>query len=207
MNTLHNPSTGTSPPATWGDQVRDNFEYHNLRGPYICTSATRPGSPFEGQLIYETDTNKYLSYDGAAWWTVGRAITTATSHTPTLAQGASTNISKTLTVSEYAIVNGVCEWWFLITATAAGTAGSGITLTLPVNSAQATLLTPVGGGFVNDISGSTYDTGAWCIFDNDQILFVAGESTTAAWGQTPNIALANGDVMGGNVRFRIASAA
>lgn len=27
LNTIHNPATGTVPPASWGDQVRDNFEY------------------------------------------------------------------------------------------------------------------------------------------------------------------------------------
>lgn len=29
LNTIHNPATGTSPPASWGDQVRDNFEFFN----------------------------------------------------------------------------------------------------------------------------------------------------------------------------------
>lgn len=29
LNTLHNPSTGVAPPASWGDQVRDNFEFFN----------------------------------------------------------------------------------------------------------------------------------------------------------------------------------
>lgn len=33
----------------------------------ICTSGTRPGSPFEGEIIYETDTNRVYVYDGAAW--------------------------------------------------------------------------------------------------------------------------------------------
>jgi len=31
LNTLHNPATGNSPPATWGDQARDNFEDHETR--------------------------------------------------------------------------------------------------------------------------------------------------------------------------------
>lgn len=35
--------------------------------PGICTSTTRPTTPFEGQVIYETDTNQTLVYDGAAW--------------------------------------------------------------------------------------------------------------------------------------------
>jgi hypothetical protein len=36
-------------------------------GTIICTSTTRPASPFVGQKIYETDTKKELTYDGASW--------------------------------------------------------------------------------------------------------------------------------------------
>ncbi|MEK9738106.1 MAG: hypothetical protein VW438_00075 [Euryarchaeota archaeon] len=36
-------------------------------GTIICTSSTRPASPFEGQKIYETDTGLSLIYDGSAW--------------------------------------------------------------------------------------------------------------------------------------------
>lgn len=33
----------------------------------ICTSATRPSDPYEGQGIYETDTNKLAFYTGTDW--------------------------------------------------------------------------------------------------------------------------------------------
>jgi len=33
----------------------------------VCTSSTRPASPYEGQMIYETDTNRVLVYDNTAW--------------------------------------------------------------------------------------------------------------------------------------------
>lgn len=33
----------------------------------VCTSTTRPTTPYEGQMIYETDTNRVLVYEGAAW--------------------------------------------------------------------------------------------------------------------------------------------
>lgn len=36
-------------------------------GTFICTSSTRPASPFAGQQIYETDTSKSLIYNGTAW--------------------------------------------------------------------------------------------------------------------------------------------
>jgi hypothetical protein len=35
--------------------------------PGVCTSSTRPASPFEGQMIYETDTDTLLVYNGSAW--------------------------------------------------------------------------------------------------------------------------------------------
>ena len=33
----------------------------------VCTSTTRPSSPYEGQMIYETDTDLTYIYGGSAW--------------------------------------------------------------------------------------------------------------------------------------------
>lgn len=35
--------------------------------PGVCTSSTRPASPFDGQVIYETDTNLVAVYDSNVW--------------------------------------------------------------------------------------------------------------------------------------------
>lgn len=35
--------------------------------PGVCTSSNRPATPFEGQVIYETDTDRTLVYNGTAW--------------------------------------------------------------------------------------------------------------------------------------------
>jgi hypothetical protein len=35
--------------------------------PGVCTSTTRPASPFEGQMIYETDTDMVAIWNGTAW--------------------------------------------------------------------------------------------------------------------------------------------
>ena len=68
-----------------------------LSGLTICTSSTRPGSPFTGQAIFETDTNKMRLYNGSSWigvstvrkvasftasgsWTVPAGVTYAIAH-------------------------------------------------------------------------------------------------------------------------------
>jgi hypothetical protein len=33
----------------------------------VCTSSTRPSAPGEGRMIYETDTNRVLVYNGSSW--------------------------------------------------------------------------------------------------------------------------------------------
>lgn len=37
--------------------------------PGVVTSSTRPSVPFDGQLIYETDTDRLAQYNGSAWIT------------------------------------------------------------------------------------------------------------------------------------------
>jgi hypothetical protein len=37
-------------------------------GAIICTSLTRPSSPVEGMIIFETDSRKTYVYQGGSWW-------------------------------------------------------------------------------------------------------------------------------------------
>jgi len=59
-------------------------------GTIICTSSTRPASPFAGQQIYETDTSLSLTWSGSAWvknvqqTSTATAVTTNVWQTPTL---------------------------------------------------------------------------------------------------------------------------
>lgn len=39
----------------------------------VVTSGTRPSSPDEGTIIYETDTNSYFGWNGTAWTAIGGA--------------------------------------------------------------------------------------------------------------------------------------
>ena len=65
--------------------------------PGVCTSSTRPASPYEGQVIYETDTDKVLVYNGSAWypnwntaWGQVAAVTNSSSTSVTIGGTATT---------------------------------------------------------------------------------------------------------------------
>jgi len=77
--------------------------------PGVCTSSTRPTAPYEGQQIYETDTDMLAVWNGAAWRYIaattptngtvlqtvyGETSTQTTNNTSTLAD---TNLTATIT--------------------------------------------------------------------------------------------------------------
>jgi hypothetical protein len=60
--------------------------------PGVCTSSTRPASPYEGQMIYETDTDKVLLWDGSTW-------TPSTGVLPNIVESTTTNSLTTTSTS------------------------------------------------------------------------------------------------------------
>lgn len=42
----------------------------SLIKPGVATSTTRPAAPFEGQLIYESDTGFLKIFDGTNWYSI-----------------------------------------------------------------------------------------------------------------------------------------
>jgi hypothetical protein len=50
----------------------------SLVRPGVCTSSTRPASPFEGQVIYETDTDLVQVYNGSGWKILGNLTASQT---------------------------------------------------------------------------------------------------------------------------------
>ena len=60
-------------------------------GTIICTSTTRPASPFEGQEIYETDTKKKMTYNGSGWYAFNQVIARATSTSAYTSTGTHTS--------------------------------------------------------------------------------------------------------------------
>lgn len=79
----------------------------------VCTSTTRPTTPYEGQMIYETDTNRVLVWDNAAWVMIAdtdtppglELITTSTFSGSTLVE---LNNVFSATYNSYKVIS---EWW------------------------------------------------------------------------------------------------
>jgi len=70
--------------------------------PGVCTTATRPASPFTGQLIYDTTIAQTLIWSGSAWVPDSKVVqivtaTHATSVTNTTSTFANTGLNATIT--------------------------------------------------------------------------------------------------------------
>lgn len=68
----------------------------SLVRPGVCTSSTRPASPFEGQVIYETDTDLVQVYNGSGWYSLGRVVPSTSG---TVLQVVSTHKTDTFTTT------------------------------------------------------------------------------------------------------------
>ena len=89
-------------------------------GTIICTSSTRPASPFEGQKIYETDTNRELTYDSSAWVQTN-SLGGWSTWTPQLYQNG--NLTSTAPHARYTRIGDTAIVQAKVSATQAGTAG------------------------------------------------------------------------------------
>ena len=67
----------------------------------VCTSTTRPTGPYEGQMIYETDTDMVAIWNGSAW----RYIAATTPTNGTVLQVASTTITGATSTSSSSFVD------------------------------------------------------------------------------------------------------
>jgi hypothetical protein len=63
----------------------------------VCTSSTRPTAPYEGQMIYETDTDMVALWNGTAWRYI--AATTPTNGTVLQVVSANLTTQQTFTSS------------------------------------------------------------------------------------------------------------
>jgi hypothetical protein len=174
-----------------------------------CTSLTRPLGVFPGHMIFETDTNKLLVFNGDAWWTVAIAGNDATAISPTGVSRISQNsvgIDIVNGVGEYTIINGVCEMWWEVTINSTGTAGHSVRVNLPVSAVEHQSR-HCGAGMIFDASVPHVYTGSWELLSSTQIGLHTTGTWNNLWGATPSVALASGDRIRGHIRYRVANAA
>jgi len=147
----------------------------------------------DGSVLTASDLNTYCAGEGGAW----------TSHTPQIDQGASTNIAKTVTYSKYARYGRMIVWNFTLDLTAGGTAGTQVTVTLPTTAAAAAGVN--GSAALCDTGTSTRYVCTAFGADTSRVAFLVDQASSAAWGQSPNLAIATGDQIRGSVTYEASS--
>jgi hypothetical protein len=64
---LNKPTPGTAEPVNAASNFSSNMDIIDTNlGYFVCTSSTRPPT-VSGKVIYETDTNRVLVWNGTAW--------------------------------------------------------------------------------------------------------------------------------------------
>lgn len=148
---------------------------------------------------------KVLAADLAAIFPQG--VDAWTPYTPTVSQGATTNIAKTVNYSAYTRSGRSILWVFYVTITGTGTASNNIVLTAPVAAPAAG--PPLGAGFIYDASTTGLIPGTWALVSAATVsLFVAGTGSgivAGGAGGTMAAALANGDQIRGHAIYEAAS--
>jgi hypothetical protein len=122
--------------------------------PGVVTSSTRPASPFDGQVIYETDTDLVKAYNGSSWVTVGPVggMTLLSTTTLSGASTAVTGIDQT-----YNTLFITIEKWYASSA-------AYVRAYLNADSTSANYVSLYGRfrvGGSNEQSNSTYEVTGW----------------------------------------------
>lgn len=146
-------------------------------------------------------------------WPAGQVVTSGliasepwTAYTPSVTQGVA--VTSTVVTARYIKMGRVVHLYARLNVTGAGTAGQSVTISLPVPGfAHGGNGIAVGSGFIYDASANNIYEGCYNILSAgtavDMVTDVTGGS--AAWGGTPNIALASGDIINLHATYEAAS--
>lgn len=167
-------------------------------GTVICTSSTRPASPFEGMEIYETDTDQTHIYNGSTWVTTGR-IGAYTAFTPIITQ--SVTVTKSTSYSSYTKIGRTVIWNFDFSFTSGGSASQVLAMTLPL---VAVSISSVQGNFAYFDSGNTNFTGSVVPNSTTLVNFVSDGSNNN-FGIAPVVTVASGDRIYGHITYEAAA--
>jgi hypothetical protein len=116
-----------------------------------------------------------------------------TPHTPTVTQ--STTVTKTATNSRCNERGKLVTGSAYLNLTSAGTAGNGISVTLPVAARDGAVGLVVGSGWFFDTSTSTRYVLSAMLSGTGNLLFVQDTSAGSPFGVAPAVTIASGDVL------------
>ena len=116
-----------------------------------------------------------------------------TSYTPTLAQGASTNISKTINSAKYMKVGSLIFVVIYLVSTGTGSANSPITVSLPSGITFNQSFFLMGSAQYNDVSVTRYPSFPYVLTSSTFGMRRCDQSPSGSVGEDPNIAVASGD--------------
>jgi hypothetical protein len=131
--------------------------------PGVCTSTTRPASPYDGQAIFETDTDRMLIWNGTAW-----VVPNAPAQNPTGLELITTSTCS----SGGTASNGVVTIGSAISSVVIGNAFSSIydNYRIVISGANASIVDNSYGLRLSGSSGSTYGTFLkWTQFSNGTV--------------------------------------
>lgn len=154
-----------------------------------------------GEVVTAALLNQQIRDNENAIYPLGDPTAAWTTFTPQIDQGASTNITKTVTYSAYTRMGRTLFWDFRLDMTAGGTGGSVLTLTIPA--APTSTIRAIGSGYI--ASAGTVVTGTWLVLSATTIGIVTTGSNGNAWGNSPVTAIANGDSVRGAVVIETAA--
>lgn len=141
----------------------------SLVRPGVCTSSTRPASPFEGQVIYETDTDLVSVYNGSAWKSIGRVTASTNGSILQVVQTVKTNTFDTTSTS-FTDITGLTA-----------------TITPTASSSKVLILAQVSGNMLNQEAYLRINGGNASTYIGD----AAGSRTRAASSVSTVAGLAN----------------
>jgi hypothetical protein len=175
-------------------------------GTIICTSTTRPASPFEGQKIYQTDDNRELTYDSSAWVQTN-SLGGWSTWTPQLYQNG--NLTSTIPHARYTRIGDTAIVQARVNATQAGTAGNQIEIrNLPYSAEAAGDYVVIGNAVYWDgtlrwlLHVETLPTATSIAFGYDSAPFAAYGG--GRFGQSPSKAVASGHFISFATTYEIA---
>lgn len=169
-------------------------------GTIICTSSTRPSAPFEGQTIYETDTDLSLTWSGSAW-VQGYSIGAWNTWTPTVTQPST--ISLAATTARWTRIGRTVIGNANVTVNGTGMAGNSVLMSLPVPAAAA--FPAIGSAWIYDNSAVVRYVCVADLASTTAMNFAHDASAASYWGGAPSIGLGSADQIRVSFTYEAAS--